>query len=137
LRPLILLFLAAALFAGFMVVNHRRAAVQLENEARVLQRIRQIAAGPEREALEELGYRFRWVEGAGLPTLLVAGPLVRGDGGVRWFATTDGREVFEFDTVIFAAQGAEPETEELRQYLAQPAAEREKQPRPSGWRPVE
>jgi hypothetical protein len=135
-RPLILLLLAAALFVGFVVVNHRRAAVQLDNEAKVLQRVRQIASGPGRETFEELGYRFAWLQGADLPTLLVAGPLVRGQGGVRWFATIDGREVFEFDTVIFATHGAEPETEELRRYLAQPAPEREKQ-RPAGWRPVE
>ncbi|MHC4224294.1 MAG: hypothetical protein ACYSUN_09920 [Planctomycetota bacterium] len=137
MRPLILLLSAAVLFVGFMVLNHRRAAVQLDNETKVLQRVRQIAAGPGRETIEELGYRFAWVEEADLPTLLVAGPLVRGEGGVRWFATTDGREVFEFDTVIFTAHGAEPETGKLRRYLAHPASERGKQPRPPGWRLVE
>ncbi|MHC4933162.1 MAG: hypothetical protein ACYTGV_13330, partial [Planctomycetota bacterium] len=71
MRPLIVLLVASALFVGFVVVNHRRAAVLLDNEKRVLQRVLQLAAGPERGPIEELGYRFVWVEGADLPPLLV------------------------------------------------------------------
>ncbi len=66
-----------------------------------------------------------------LPAVLVGRP-VEGRGH-RWFATLDGREVFQFDTIQTAAPNDSPDVTALRRWLAQQAERRSERPPPSGW----
>jgi hypothetical protein len=136
MRPLLVLGAATALFFGFLFVTHRRAVGLVASENAAVDRLRAAARSGGRAGFTEGGYRFRWVEGAGLPPLCIAEPLRHGETGVRWFATPDGLEVYEFDTVLFRSSGDRPEIQRLRSYLTLSAKQRESEPRPPGWTPV-
>jgi len=78
----------------------------LERERVALAHLRASFAQPE--IPEAPGYRFFWVRDGRGAALLVAAPEERGKDGVRWFATADGEEIYEYDTIVFPAPEAGP-----------------------------
>ena len=133
MRSLAVLTLAAAGFLGFLIHGHFKAAALKSSEASALDQLLRLAERPGREPQESGGYRFRWERGDSLPELLVGAPTERGEAGVRWFATTDGVSVYEFDTALFMARG-EPEVAPLRRFLALSEKKRKATDLPPGWR---
>jgi hypothetical protein len=127
----------AAAFGGYLLWTHRGARELVAREETVLARLRELAVAPERRPHEESGYRFAWIIGHNLPDLLVAQPLRRGEHGVRWFVTSDGKDVFQFDTVLFRAHGHLPDLDALRRYLILTPAERAARELPVGWQTAE
>ena len=136
MRSLLVLTLAAAAFMAFLIHGHFRAAALKSSEATALDHLRRLAERPGREPTESGGYRFRWERGDSLPELLVAGPAERGEAGLRWFATTDGVSVYEFDTALFTAAG-EPRVTPLRRFLVRKPGKADPETLPPGWRVLE
>jgi len=134
-RSLAVLILAAATFAGFIIRGHFRAAALRTSEANALDQTLRLAEKPGRVPSVSGGYRFFWERSDDLPDLLVAVPVERGQGGLRWFATPDGVAVYEYDTALFIATGQELAA--LRRYLARNAEQRRKTTVPIGWRLLE
>lgn len=136
-RWLILLILAVASFAGYLLWIHGRTEAMVATERDVRARLRTLAADPARDAREERGYRFEWISGEELPAVLVASPARHGETGVRWFATADGKAIYQFDTVLFRASGNRPDLSGLRRYLALEPDERRVRGLPGGWQTAE
>ena len=137
MRALLILVFAVAGFAGYFLWNQRAARELVRNEEVALGRLRELAPAGAGDAREEAGYRFAWVAGEELPGVWVAAPLVRGEAGVRWFVTTDGASVYQFDTVLFRAPQNRPDVRALRRHLAMPGDERREQAPPAGWQTTE
>jgi len=135
-RAILLMVLGLAAFAAAMLLPHRKA-VDLEARESVIPQelsVRALrGAGPPEDAL---GYRFRWIEPGEFEPVLVAGPLEYGETGVRWFATRDGREIYEYDPTLFVAGSKGPPTRDLQKYLSLPEGQRSKSVGPFGWKPL-
>ena len=136
-RWLILLVLAVASFAAYLLWIHGSAEVLVAAERDVCVRLRALAAEPTREAREENGYRFMWISGQELPAVLVASPAQHGGAGVRWFATADGEAIYQYDPVLFRAPDNRPDLSGLRRYLALGSDERRVRALPGGWQSAE
>jgi len=136
-RWLILLILAVASFAGYLLWIHGSADALVANERDVIVRLRALATEPAREAREEHGYRFAWVAGHELPEVIVASPVDHGETGVRWFVTTDGEAIYQYDPVLFRAPGNRPDLGGLRRFLAMRPDERQVRGLPGGWQTAE
>ena len=136
-RWLILLVVAVASFAAYLLWIHGSAEVMVRNERDVCVRLRALAAEGTREAREENGYRFEWISGEELPAVLVASPAQHGGTGVRWFATADGEAIYQYDPVLFRAAENRPELGGLRRYLALDADARQARGLPGGWQSAE
>ena len=137
MRWLILLILAVASFAGYLLWIHGRTEAMVIGERDVCVRLRALAADPGREACEERGYRFEWIGGDDLPEVLVASPSRHGETGVRWFATAKGEAIYQFDTVLFRATDDRPDLSGLRRFLALEPDERRVRGLPPGWQTAE
>jgi hypothetical protein len=136
-RWLILLILAVASFAAYLLWIHGSADALVATERDVRVRLRALATEPTREVREENGYRFEWVLGQELPDVLVASPARHGETGVRWFATADGKAIYQYDPVLFRAPGNRPDLSGLRRYLALGPDERRARGLPGGWQTAE
>lgn len=136
-RWLVLLLLAVASFAAYLLWIHGRAEALVAREREVCVRLRALAGEPARVTREERGYRFEWVSGGQLPAVLVASPTTRGETGVRWFATADGETIYQYDTVLFRARGHHPDVTGLRRFLALKPDERSARGLPGGWQTTE
>ena len=137
MRWLILLILAVASFAGYLLWIHSGADALVANERNVIVRLRALAAETARDAHEEQGYRFEWVGGQELPEVIVASPDRHGETGVRWFATAAGEVIYQYDPVLFRAPGNRPDLSGLRRYLALGPDERQVRGLPGGWQTAE
>jgi len=118
---------------GFVYSKHRVAERVVAAEKRAVGRLRAFAsrdAPVEVDDVEEDGYRLEVVAGGRLPHVYVARPERPGETGHRWFATPDGKRVYEFDTVVFAGP---PDVLALRRWLARAPGERGDPP--EGWKP--
>jgi hypothetical protein len=132
-RSLAILLAAAAVFLAYLVAAHTRANRALAGEEAALARLEELVRLGPRPELVEGGYRFAWLEGNDLPSLLVASPVRAGRDGVRWFATVDGTRIYEFDTVRYRAPAGAPRTDRLRFHVALDPADRERTRPPTGW----
>ncbi|MHC4819455.1 MAG: hypothetical protein ACYTF8_15530 [Planctomycetota bacterium] len=137
MRWLILIILAVASFAAYLLWIHAGADALVAAERDVTVRLRALATETPREAREEHGYRFEWIEGQELPDVLVASPAEHGETGVRWFATVDGRAIYQYDPVLFRAPDNRPDLRALRRYLALEPDQRQHRPLPGGWQTAE
>ncbi len=137
MRWLVLTVLAVASFAAYLLWIHGSAEALVATEREVCVRLRALAKEGTRAAREEHGYRFAWVEGRELPPVLVASPAVHGETGVRWFATVDGDEIYQYDPVLFRAARNRPDVAVLRRHLALSAEQRRHRPLPTGWQTAE
>jgi hypothetical protein len=136
-RWLILLIVAVASFAAYLLWIHGSADALVANEREVCVRLRALAAEPTREARDEKGYRFEWVLGNELPEVLVASPARHGETGVRWFVTAEGEPIYQYDPVLFRAPGNRPDLGNLRRFLALDRDERRQRGLPVGWQTAE
>jgi len=125
----------AALFAWLLVAPRREAEEHLRAEREGLSAIRLVAAGAM-EPGSPGPYLFEWLRGGTLPALLVGRPQ-EGAGGHRWFATADGREVYQFDTIQSAAPKDSPDVASLRRWLGRQADGKSDRPLPHGWQRCE
>jgi len=127
-RSLVVLILALAGFAYLAAAPHRHAVKLLAAEDRAVDELRARAQRPAFEGVAEAaGYEFRWAESS----VLLARPATT---GVRWFATTDGEVIYEFDPTLFQSGPAGPATEPMVQYLLLKPGERTLGARPPGWK---
>ncbi|MHC4162327.1 MAG: hypothetical protein ACYSUM_09375 [Planctomycetota bacterium] len=115
MRWLILLILAVASFAAYLLWIHGSADALVATERDVRVRLRALATEPTREVREENGYRFEWVLGQELPDVLVASPARH----------------------LFRAPGNRPDLSGLRRYLALGPDERRARGLPGGWQTAE
>jgi hypothetical protein len=136
-RWLVLIIVAVASFAAYLLWIHGSADTLVAAEREVSVRLRALASETTREAREEKGYRFEWISGQELPAVLVASPAEHGETGVRWFATVDGREVYQYDPVLFRAPENRPDLGALRRYLALDPDQRRHRGLPGGWQTAE
>ena len=129
--------LALAAFGWLVIASHRRADdLALREEAVPAQLLERAQRGvADRD--EALGYSFTWTAGGEWEPILIAGPVKAGRTGVRWFATRDGHEVFEYDPTVFSASSSGPNPRPIQKYLSVPADQRSKSQRPAGWRPLQ
>ena len=137
MRWLVLIIVAVASFAAYLLWIHGSADALVATEREVLGRLRALATETPHETREENGYRFEWIEGQALPGLLVAAPAEHGETGVRWFATVDGKAIYQFDPVLFRAPQNRPDLGALRRYLALDPDQRQHRPLPGGWQTAE
>jgi hypothetical protein len=134
-RSILIIVLGLTGFAAIVVTNHRRGVRLHQLDSQIPSELAARAALGVRPAEEARGYRFSWVEGEGFVPILVASPLRYGETGVRWFATRDGGEVYEFDGSLFAVPDAGPPTRPLQKYLAMTERQRSESDQPAGWKP--
>lgn len=136
-RWLVLIIVAVASFAAYLLWIHGSADSLVAAERDVPAHLRALASQTARETREEKGYRFEWLRGGELPDVLVASPAEHGETGVRWFATVDGREVYQYDPVLFRAPENRPDLAALRRYLALDPDQRQHRGLPGGWQTAE
>ncbi len=129
MKATLVIALAAAGFAGYLVWTHQRAAALMEREEEALERLLTLAAsGAAAAPASEGGYRFVRLDG-----LWYAAPERHLETGVRWFATADGSAAYAFDPVRRTVRDHQADLRPIRRYLARPEAEREKAGLPVGW----
>jgi hypothetical protein len=122
-RSLLVLGLAAAVFALHLARNAREAQALVREEDRAIDRILALVEAPPGPPRVEDGYRFAWATGAGLPAVLLAFP----DGaGVCLFAAVPGA-VYAFE--LF--DDPPPDVTPLRIHVAKSV-----EGAPPGWRKV-
>lgn len=131
-----MLALMAGVFVLFLVRNHQHAERLIRAESTAAARLRELATAPPGPPVVEGGYRFQWVEGDGLPPLLVARPERRGEDGCAHLAATTDGTVYAYDTVQRYTEGNRPDVTPLRVNLTRPPEEQEKTAAPGGWRRV-
>ena len=128
---MIILVVAAALFAAFLVRSHLRADHLLRNEDAALANLPEMARPEAKLPADRDGYRFlRTLE------LTVARPVRPGTDGVRWFASPDGKEIWEYDTVLYGSVKKKPDVRPLARYLGLADKKRKGTRPPYGWRLV-
>jgi len=133
-RAILLMVFGLAAFVAAMLLPHRQA-VQLRSLETPIPHELAVRAGRGMEPpAEALGYRFTWIEAGEYEALLVAGPLEFGGTGVRWFATRDGKEIYEYDPTLFVAGSNGPATRDLQKFVSLPVRQRSKSDRPFGWK---
>jgi hypothetical protein len=126
-KSLAVLAVAAAAFAYLLVEPYVAARASIEREDTAKARLLRLEPG------EAAGYDLAWVRGDSLPDVLVARPEHPGADGPKWFATADGREIYDFDTVRLRVPPEGPDLRALRRFLALPPAERADARLPAGW----
>lgn len=131
MRPVLVLVACAVLFGGFLVRSHMRANRLLSNEGAALARLAEMARPEARLPADRDGYRFLKVS-----DLTVARPVRPGTDGTRWFATQDGSEIWEYDTVLFRSARGKPDIRALARFLALADKKRAETRAPYGWRLV-
>ncbi len=127
----LLLLAIAGAFAWLLVAPGREAEQHLQAEREGLEAIRAAGGGATAPGSPS-PYRIEWVRDGALPPLLIGRPR-DGASGHRWFATADGREIYQFDTIQTAAPKGTPDVTALRRWLAQQADKRSDRPLPHGW----
>jgi len=133
-RAILLMVLGLAAFLAAVLLPHRQADELAAREAAIPPEIAVRAALGVKPPTEVHGYRFRWTAALEFDPLLVAGPLEYGKTGVRWFATRDGRAIYEYDPTLFVAGAKGPNTRDLQKYLSLPEGQRPKSVRLFGWK---
>ena len=89
MRSLVVIVLSAAVFAGFLVQNERRAQALVRTEDKAIDRAVALVARPPGPPVVEDGYRFEWIREGTLPPLLAAFPE-EGKGISVFVAAPDG-----------------------------------------------
>jgi len=135
-RAILLMVLGLAAFAAAMLLPHRQAVRLRALEDPIPHELSARASSGFAAPAEALGYRFTWMEPGEHPAVLLAGPIELGETGVRWFATRDGREVFEFDPTLYALGSTGPPTHDLQKFLSLSVRERSKNAPIFGWKPL-
>ncbi|MDH3591201.1 MAG: hypothetical protein OER88_04945 [Planctomycetota bacterium] len=124
MRSVAVILIAAALFGAWLWSHHARGGEMVARENAALSRLERGEAGTRD------GYRVERRDGRGLPAVDVARP-VDAEQGHRWFVRDERGAVYQYDTVRNRAPDAGPDVDELRRYLARPAAKRAAPP--TGW----
>jgi len=132
-RSWLLLALFASAFLLLCLGAHRRGRELYRNERAAVRNVERLHAEGTREEREEGGYRFRWIEGEGMPALLLAEPAEYGTTGTRTFARADEPMLLERDPILRPGD-RDPGERRLRAWLALPEAERRSVPLPYPWR---
>ncbi len=135
-RAILLMVLGLAAFVAAMLLPQRQAVGLRELEAPIPHELSVRALRGVEPDAESQGYRFHWLEPGEHEAVLVAGPLRYGKTGVRWFATRNGKEIFEYDPTLFVVGSKGPNTRELQKYCSLPDRQRTRSNRPFGWKPL-
>jgi hypothetical protein len=131
-RAFVIMVLGLAGFTYFVVHPHRVAQDLLRSEQAALTEMKSRAAAADRNAATVGGYDFYWER----ERVLIARPVAAGKTGYRWFATTKGAPIYEFDTSVFKSGLSGPPTRSMVEYLSMKESQRTTSTRPPGWKPL-